>query len=106
MYVITGGAGFIGSNIGADLDEAGAAIVISDRLGEADHKWRKIAKRRLFDLVQLESTLAFLNANRGKVHGFVRFGRRPRWTSTPLPATIRLSIDVWPYCAAENIPFV
>ena len=56
MYVITGGAGFIGSNIAAALDAAGSDIVISDRLGSDDFKWRNIAKRRLFDLVPPDAT--------------------------------------------------
>jgi ADP-L-glycero-D-manno-heptose 6-epimerase len=109
MYVVTGGAGFIGSNIAADLDEAGAAIVISDRLGEND-KWRNIAKRRLFDLVPPESTLAFLDTNRGKVRGVVHMGAISTTTEADVDAivrnNIRLSIDLWCYCAAENIPFV
>ena len=47
MYVITGGAGFIGSNIAAALDQQGADIVVSDWLGANDFKWRNIAKCRL-----------------------------------------------------------
>jgi ADP-L-glycero-D-manno-heptose 6-epimerase len=110
MYVITGGAGFIGSNIAAELDEAGADIVISDRLGKNDTKWRNIAKRRLFDLAPPESTLAFLDANRGKVRGVVHMGAISTTTEADVDAivrnNIRLSIDLWSYCAEENIPFV
>ena len=43
MYVVTGGAGFIGSNIVAGLEESAAGdIVVCDRLG-SDEKWRNIA---------------------------------------------------------------
>ena len=51
MYLITGGAGFIGSNIAAALEDRGADIVIGDRLGSSDTKWRNIAKRRVHDIV-------------------------------------------------------
>ena len=45
MYIVTGGAGFIGSNIAAALEERGDDVVIVDWLGTED-KWRNIAKRR------------------------------------------------------------
>ncbi len=50
VYIVTGGAGFIGSNIAAALDERGARVVISDRLGDGD-MWRNIAKCELFDIL-------------------------------------------------------
>ena len=47
MIVVTGGAGFIGSNLLAGLEAAGArGLVVCDRLGTGD-KWRNIAKRDL-----------------------------------------------------------
>ena len=36
MYVVTGGAGFNGSNIAAALDQQGADIVVSDWMGAND----------------------------------------------------------------------
>ncbi len=45
MIVVTGWAGFIGSNLLAGLEAMGArALVVCDRLG-GDDKWRNIAKR-------------------------------------------------------------
>ncbi len=45
MIVVTGGAGFIGSNLLAALEAAVArGLVIRDRLGTGE-KWRNIAKR-------------------------------------------------------------
>ncbi len=52
MIVVTGGAGFIGSNLLAGLESSGQhEIVVCDRLGE-DDKWRNIAKRELAGIVQ------------------------------------------------------
>ena len=52
MFLVTGGAGFIGSNIVASLNEAGSTdVVVSDLLGRADAKWRNLAKHQVVDLV-------------------------------------------------------
>jgi ADP-L-glycero-D-manno-heptose 6-epimerase len=51
MLRVTGGAGFVGSNIVAALDNAGRAdVVVCDCLG-SDGKWRNLAKRQLVDAV-------------------------------------------------------
>lgn len=65
MILVTGGAGFIGSNVVAALEEAGISdIVVSDRLG-TDERWRNLAKRKLRDLVEPDALYAFL-ARAGK----------------------------------------
>ena len=44
MLLVTGGAGFIGSNLVASLNEAGRTdIVVNDVLGDAG-KWRNSAR--------------------------------------------------------------
>ncbi|MGF1611927.1 MAG: ADP-glyceromanno-heptose 6-epimerase [Kiloniellales bacterium] len=110
MYVITGGAGFIGSNLAAALDEAGAELVIVDSLGSGDLKWRNIAKRRLVDLLPPNDGLAFLDANRSKIDGVVHMGAISTTTETDVDAIVRnnfrLSVDLWQFCAAASIPFV
>ncbi len=51
MLLVTGGAGFIGSNVVADLNEAGHTdVVVNDMLG-SDGKWRNLGKRQLADLI-------------------------------------------------------
>src|SRR5688572_8830207 len=51
MLLVTGGAGFIGSNVIAALNDAGRSdIVVNDVLGH-DDKWRNLQKRQLADLV-------------------------------------------------------
>ena len=51
MIVVTGGAGFIGSNLVAGLEARGEhEIVVCDRLGEGE-KWRNLAKRELARLI-------------------------------------------------------
>ena len=44
MLLVTGGAGFIGSNVLASLNDVGRTdIVVNDTLG-SDGKWRNIRK--------------------------------------------------------------
>ena len=51
MFLVTGGAGFIGSNVVASLNEAGASdFVVNDLLGKDDGKWRNLAKRQVADI--------------------------------------------------------
>ena len=110
MYVITGGAGFIGSNIAAALDQQGADIVISDWMGASDFKWRNIAKRRLLDIIPPEATGAFLDANQEKIGGVFHMGAISTTTETDIDAivrnNIRLSIDLWTWCSRAKIPLV
>ncbi len=110
MYVITGGAGFIGSNIAASLEASGADVVIVDWLGREDFKWRNIAKRRVFDIIAPEAADAFLQARRGKIRGIVHMGAISTTTETDADAIVRnnfrLSVDLWAYCASASIPLV
>jgi ADP-L-glycero-D-manno-heptose 6-epimerase len=51
MLLVTGGAGFIGSNVVAAFNDAGRSdVVVCDLLG-TDGKWRNLAKRQLVDIV-------------------------------------------------------
>ncbi|MDA0340327.1 MAG: NAD-dependent epimerase/dehydratase family protein, partial [Proteobacteria bacterium] len=52
MIVVTGGAGFIGSNLVAALCErAGAGdVVVADRFGH-DDKWRNLAKHSVAEFI-------------------------------------------------------
>ena len=74
MYVITGGAGFIGSNVAHTLDARDAGpLVIVDRLRDGD-KWRNIAKRPLADIVHPDNVHAFLAENTRAIDGVVHMG--------------------------------
>lgn len=110
MYVVTGGTGFIGSNIAAALDAAGEDVVIVDTLGCDDFKWRNIAKRRLVDLVTPEALPAFLTANRAAIRGIVHMGAISTTTETNVDVivhnNIRLSIDLWTFASEHGIPLV
>jgi len=50
LILVTGGAGFIGSNIVLELTNAGGRVVVCD-LFRSGEKWRNIAAARLHDIV-------------------------------------------------------
>ena len=65
MFLVTGGAGFIGSNIVASLNEAGATdVAVSDWLGQGDVKWRNLAKRQIADFVPPADLARWLEGRR------------------------------------------
>jgi ADP-L-glycero-D-manno-heptose 6-epimerase len=69
MILVTGGAGFIGSNLVAALESrAPGAVAVCDRLRSGE-KWRNLGKRELAALVPPEALFAFLDSRRGRRRG-------------------------------------
>ena len=73
LYVVTGGAGFIGSNIVAALAARGERVVVVDRLGEGD-KWRNLAPIVLHDIVRPDALTDWLLVHGDEVAGIVHMG--------------------------------
>ncbi len=110
MIVITGGAGFIGSNLVAGLEERGAKeFVVCDTLGHGD-KWRNIAKRELADIVPPDRLIDYLNARRGRIEAIFHLGAISTTTETDADLIIRTnftgSLALWNHCAANGVPFI
>ena len=110
MIVVTGGAGFIGSNIVAALNARGRHDVVAvDRLGSED-KWRNLQKRELADLVAPEDLPAFLNGRRGQVEAVVHMGAISATTERDADLIVRnnfrLSLDLWSWCAGAGARFI
>src|SRR5260370_34190322 len=64
MLLVTGGAGFIGSNLIAGLNEAGRTdIVANDSFGDAG-KWRNLGKRQLADVVPPGELIGWLDSRK------------------------------------------
>jgi len=109
MIVVTGGAGFIGSNLVAGLEARGRRdIVVCDRLGR-DDKWRNIAKRGLADLIPPEALLDHLDRGDG-IEAVLHLGAISATTETDADLIIannfRLSVDLWQRCARRAIPLI
>lgn len=103
MIVVTGGAGFIGSNILAALEERGYRdLVVVDWLG-TDEKWKNIAKRELAAIVPPEEMLGFLDAHADEIEAIVHMGAISTTTETDADLIVRsnftLSWKLWCWCS-------
>ncbi len=109
MILVTGGAGFIGSNVCADLEAAGRGdVVVADRLGR-EGKWRNIAKRNLRDVIFPEEIEGWLAGRRG-VDAVIHMGADSSTTAVDgddiLRNNFRLSTRLWDWCAASRTPLI
>lgn len=110
MYLVTGGAGFIGSNIAAAIEDRGfGKVVISDRLRDGD-KWRNIAKRELAEIVDPDDLLYFLHDNQDTLKGVIHMGAISSTTETDADLIYRnnfeLSLDLWSWCTEHQVPYI
>lgn len=110
MFVVTGGAGFIGSTIAAALEQRGAGpIAICDRLRSGD-KWRNIAKRELADVIHPDALFPALEAAGDAVTAIVHMGAVSSTTETDADRTVevnvRLSAALWRWCTERRVPFL
>jgi ADP-L-glycero-D-manno-heptose 6-epimerase len=108
MLLVTGGAGFIGSNLVAGLNEAGRTdIVVNDALG-ADGKWRNLGKRRLADVVPPAELHRWLDGR--KLEAVVHLGAITDTTARDgdlvIATNFRLSLELLDWCTATRTRFI
>src|SRR3954471_4266703 len=108
MLLVTGGAGFIGSNVVAALNEAGRAdVVVNDILG-TDQKWRNLAKRRLADVVAPADLMRWLEGR--KLDAVIHMGAISDTTATDadlmIETNFRTSMRLLDWCTAARVPFI
>ena len=110
MIVVTGGAGFIGSNLLAGLETIGArALVVCDRLG-GDDKWRNIAKRDIATIIAPEKLIAFLSDTSAPIEAVFHMGAISATTETDtdliLENNFHFPVELWAWCAANGVRLI
>ncbi|HUA53273.1 MAG TPA: ADP-glyceromanno-heptose 6-epimerase [Candidatus Sulfotelmatobacter sp.] len=102
MIIVTGGAGFIGSNLVAALNDRGLyEVVVVDRLGDGA-KWRNLAKRELAGLVAPGALFGFLDAHAPEIEAVFHLGAISSTTETDTDLiaenNFALSLRLWEWC--------
>lgn len=110
MIIVTGGAGFIGSNLVAGLEAHGCRdIVVCDVLGTAD-KWRNLAKREIRDVVHPDRLFDYLNNHINEIEIIYHIGAISSTTETDADLIIDtnfvLSRRLWKWCGKHGKRFV
>jgi ADP-L-glycero-D-manno-heptose 6-epimerase len=97
MYVVTGGAGFIGSNVVAALSRRQEEVVVCDWL-RSDERWRNLAKHEIAGLVAPETLVDWLNKNAGEIDAVVHLGAISATTETDVDLIVKNNV-----CATLNL---
>ena len=110
MYIVTGGAGFIGSNIVSGLAARGLGpIVVVDRLKD-DERWRNIAKHELADVILPEALLPYLELHAASIQAVIHMGAISATTERDadliLENNFHYPMDLWRWCAGNNVRLI
>ncbi|MFF2324352.1 ADP-glyceromanno-heptose 6-epimerase [Agrobacterium sp. NPDC058088] len=110
MYIVTGAAGFIGSNIVAELERNQMGpIVVCDWFGH-ELKWRNLSKRNIAAFVRPDQLFDYLNSTRSSVKALIHMGAISSTTEANvdelIEQNINYSIKLWDWCASNSVPFI
>ncbi len=108
MILITGGAGFIGSNLQAALVRRGHETVIADTLGR-DGKWRNLAKHPPARIVPPDDLDGFL-ASHPPVEVVFHLGAVSETTTVDGDHTWATNVErsrrLWEWCASRGVRMI
>jgi ADP-L-glycero-D-manno-heptose 6-epimerase len=110
MLVVTGAAGFIGSNLLAALHEAGAGVVMGIDTRETEDKKANVANCPDVTWVNPDRTFEALADNIADIAAVIHLGAETSTTATNREAVfavnVTLSQNLWRFCSKNGTPFI
>ena len=110
MIVVTGGAGFIGSALIWELNEAGHKQIVSvDELGQGE-KWRNLVKRDIAYNIEIDRLFPWIEDNIDQVSAIFHMGACS--STTEKDADFLMSNNfgytkkLWDICTVHDVPFI
>jgi ADP-L-glycero-D-manno-heptose 6-epimerase len=105
MYVVTGGAGFIGSNVVAALSDRGHEVVVCDWLRN-DDRWRNLGNHEISDVVLPDALEPWLNRQVGLVEAVIHMGANSSTTEPDVDLVYRqntrATLDLIRWCTEHG----
>jgi ADP-L-glycero-D-manno-heptose 6-epimerase len=109
MYLVTGGAGFIGSNVVAALSERNHEVVVCDWLRD-DERWRNLAKHEISEIIEPEALPEWLKRKGDRLRAVVHMGAISATTETNVDLiaarNIRATLDLIQWCTEAQVPLI
>ena len=111
VVLVTGGAGFIGSNVVAELVGGDRDVVVCDYLRtSAGGKWRNLSKQAIADFIAPDALFGWLERRGGDVAAVVHMGAvsstREVDADLVIHTNFTLSRDLFDWCARREKQFV
>ncbi|MDX2073702.1 MAG: ADP-glyceromanno-heptose 6-epimerase [Alphaproteobacteria bacterium] len=108
--LVTGGAGFIGSNLVAALLARGTHhVVVCDHFG-TDDKWRNLAKHPVFEIIPPEQIFDWLEFNRSQVDVVFHLASISSTTEKDIDLILKhnfqLSLKLWRWCNVRSVRLI
>lgn len=109
MILVTGGAGFIGSNLVAELVEAGLEVAVCDRFRKGE-KWRNLSSAGVAEVVDPSELSRFLDERGDEIEFVYHMGAISSTTERDVDliveTNVRLPQMVWRWCAEHGVPLI